>query len=113
MTVTPLSRQASASLLTFPRSSGPFGAATGEFSMKQFCMSTFTRAVRFGSTLKSTMVVLLCHCLLLLLAVRPAVAAAARGASRAHLLPVDRTLERIRRAVQRRFLPHLRDQHQP
>jgi len=46
-----------ASLLIRGRISRPRGAATGEFSTKQFCMSMLRSTVRRGSNLKSVMVI--------------------------------------------------------
>src|SRR5579863_9203064 len=55
MTRAPRLRQVSASLLMRGRISRPRGAATGELSTKQFCMSMLRSAVRRGSNLKSVM----------------------------------------------------------
>src|SRR3981081_2444498 len=40
-----------------PKIAKPSGSASGDPSTKQFCMSTFTSAVRLGTTAKSTMIV--------------------------------------------------------
>src|ERR1700751_527113 len=59
MTSAPRLRHTSASWLMRGRISRPRGAATGEFSTKQFCMSMLRSAVRCGSNLKSVMMLLL------------------------------------------------------